>query len=119
MRFVLDQDVSADVGIMLRSQRHECWTAHDAGLSEVKDDELTVYASQKRAALLTHDREFSQRRRKRVVGWHVQLRCNEWEAAALLRLHLNFVVDMTQRYDDIFFAMSASGCETSFKWESD
>lgn len=117
MRFFLDHDVSVDVARMLREERHECWTAGDAGLGEAADDALTVYAGHKGAILVTHDREFSQRRRRNVSGWHVQLRCHEWEAADLLRTHLSYVIEMTGRYEDIFFAMSARGCETHHGWE--
>lgn len=48
-------------------------------LARAGDDALTVYACEHRAVLLTHDVEFSTRRRKHVIGHHVFLRCNEWD----------------------------------------
>ena len=44
MRFLLDHDVDAAVGQMLRHRGHECWAAGSAGLARAKDDELTVWA---------------------------------------------------------------------------
>jgi hypothetical protein len=38
--------------------------SHDAGLSEADDDTLTMYAHEHRAVLVTHDDEFSRRRRR-------------------------------------------------------
>jgi predicted nuclease of predicted toxin-antitoxin system len=117
VRFFLDHDVSAAVRHALLARGHECWTAAEAGLDLVADDELTVYAHDKRAVLVTHDREFSQRRRRNVVGQHLELRCNEWEAAQLLVAHLHSVESLTQAHRDVFIAMSAKGCEQSFAWE--
>jgi predicted nuclease of predicted toxin-antitoxin system len=73
---------------MLLGRRHRCWTAADAGLAAAQDDILSVYAAKKRAALVTMDREFSQRRLKNPIGHHVWLRCPEPDAAALLGAHL-------------------------------
>jgi predicted nuclease of predicted toxin-antitoxin system len=55
----LDHNVPASVRRMLISQAHECWTAAEAGLAEVRDDNLSVYADSKRAALISFDREFN------------------------------------------------------------
>jgi predicted nuclease of predicted toxin-antitoxin system len=71
VRFVLDHNVDAAVAAVLRREGHEAWTAGRAGLSRVSDDELTAYADDRNAALLTHDVEFSERRRKNVIGKHV------------------------------------------------
>ncbi len=116
MRFFLDQDVDVAVAGVLRKLGHEVWTAADAGLSRAGDDELTVYAHDKRAVLLTHDREFSARRRQHVVGWHVQLRCIEMEAADLIGRHCADIVDLVAAFDDLFIAMSKEGLELSRRW---
>ena len=52
MRFLLDNDVDAAVGKMLRRERHECWTASQVGLAAAMDDELTVWAADRGAALV-------------------------------------------------------------------
>jgi predicted nuclease of predicted toxin-antitoxin system len=117
VRFVLDQDVDAAVGVVLRRQGHEAWTAASAGLSRVSDDELTAYAHDQRAALLTHDVEFSQRRRRNVVGQHVWLRCLDLEAADLVAQRLPEIVKQLERHDDVWMRVSAAGMDLSFAWE--
>jgi predicted nuclease of predicted toxin-antitoxin system len=117
VRFFLDHDVSAEVARRLRQARHECWTASEAGLSEASDDDLTVYAGHMRAVLVAQDRKFSQRRRGNVVGRHVQLRCQPWEAADLLEAHLAYVLDMAARFEDVFIAISHEGCDVSHGWQ--
>ena len=67
-RFVCDHDVDVAVAMMLRKAGHEAWTAADAGLYRAGDDDLTVYADNKDAVLISHDTEFSQRRRRNVIG---------------------------------------------------
>jgi predicted nuclease of predicted toxin-antitoxin system len=111
VRFVLDNNVDVAVGAMLRRRRHKCWTAADAGLHNVPDDDLTVYAQRKQAVLVTHDREFSQRRGKQVIGKHLHLRCDPWEAARLLEAHLGDVVANLERHVDVLIALSAKGYE--------
>jgi len=51
VRFVCDHDVDAAVAARRRRLGHEAWTAANAGLSAVSDDELTVYADDQSAAL--------------------------------------------------------------------
>jgi predicted nuclease of predicted toxin-antitoxin system len=84
LRFVCDHDVDAAVAATLRRLGQDAWTAANAGLSAVSDDELTVYADNQSAALLTYDVEFSRRRERNVIGKHVWLRCSEMEAAGLI-----------------------------------
>jgi predicted nuclease of predicted toxin-antitoxin system len=116
LRFFLDHDIDAAVGRVLRARGHQSWSAADAGLNAEADDTLTVYASDKGAVVVTHDKEFSQRRRKNVIGWHIQLRCNEWEAADLLAKHLDDLVRIMQTRDSLFAAVSHEGCDLSFGW---
>lgn len=106
MRFVCDQDVDASVAALLRRRGHEAWTVGSAGLALASDDDLTVYADNHDSALITHDIEFSQRRRRSVAGRHVFLRCNEWDAAQLLDKHLNEVVSRFSRRRDLWVKLS-------------
>lgn len=73
--------VPRGVSRWLRQLGQEAWTAYDAGLSRASDDDLPVYAHDRNAVLLTHDREFSRRRRAWTIGRHIYLRCAEWEAS--------------------------------------
>jgi hypothetical protein len=66
--------------------------------------------------LITHDREFSQRRRRNVIGRHIWMRCREWEAADLLAAHLPALLPELEAAEDLFVAMSHQGYETSRRW---
>ena len=58
---------------MLRRHGHECWTAGAAGLARARDDELTVWAAEHQAVLVSTDGEFGQRRMQNAIGRHVWL----------------------------------------------
>jgi predicted nuclease of predicted toxin-antitoxin system len=89
MRFFLDNDVPVSVGRMLRRHGHVSWTASEAGLAnEGQDDNLTIYAADHRAVLVTLDREFIRRRQANPIGQHIRLRCLEPEAADVLASRL-------------------------------
>lgn len=117
MRFFLDEDVDYGVAQGLRAQGHEAWSAVDAGLGAYNDDELTVYADEHKAILLTHDREFSARRRRHVVGWHVEMRCTEMEAEALVCARSQALVDLVARFDDVFISLSKERLDMSHRWD--
>jgi hypothetical protein len=55
---VCDHDVDARVAARLRKLGHDAWTAAEAGLNRALDDDLTVYADNQRAVLVSHDSEF-------------------------------------------------------------
>lgn len=98
MRFFLDHNIPVSVRTMLVAEHHECWTAAEAGLaSEGQDDNLSVYADAKQAALITFDREFSQRRIHNPIGRHIWLRCSPPRAAPVLRSHLAEVLALLHR----------------------
>jgi len=117
LRFVCDHDVDAAVAATLRKLGHEAWTAANAGLSAAGDDELTVYADNQSAALLTHDVEFSRRRERNVVGKHVWLRCSEMEAAQLVEERLDELVTALSIQKDVWVRLSADGLTLSFAWK--
>lgn len=109
MRFFLDNDVSADVGTALRRVGHECWTAANAQLAAAEDDELTVYACDRGACLITHDKEFSHRRKQHIIGRHIWLTCVEWDAAQTVLACLPDILPPLQRHDDIFIEIGTAG----------
>ena len=116
MRFFCDNDVDSAVAAALREWGHEAWTAAEAGLAASLDDELTVYAQEHAAVLITHDREFSNRRKRNVVGKHVFMRCNEWDAADLLVEHLEVLVKILAASDDLWASVSKQGVNFSHEW---
>jgi predicted nuclease of predicted toxin-antitoxin system len=101
LRFVLDNDVAVTVRRVLLDAGHECWTAAEANLDEAPDDALAVYATDRGAALVSHDAEFARRRRRNTIGQHVWLRCVEPHAPTVLGEHLVDVVDVLSGMPDV------------------
>lgn len=58
------------------------------------DDDLTVWADDRGFAVVTHDREFSRRRRADPIGRRIELRCSETKAAEALMRHLDQVLQL-------------------------
>ena len=78
---------------------HDAWTAAGAGLSDVADDELTVYATDKGSGA-HHPRSAVQPTPCRnVVGEHLWLDRKELDAAGPLELRLPEFID---QLDDRF-----------------
>ncbi len=102
---------------MLRNEGHQCWTAYEAGLAaEPQDDNLTAYADDKDAVMVTFDKAFSERRRKNTIGRHVWLRCPETEAAEVLRSNLSEVLTYLER-SDVIIIVSSGGVQAESSWE--
>lgn len=116
MRFVLDQNVNARLCTVLGNRGHECWTADNAAMSEARDDALTVYAMDRGAAVITHDKEFSRRRRRNVIGQHVHLRCPEPDAIEVLTLHIEEVLDYLSRHEHISLRVTRAKVTPSYTW---
>jgi predicted nuclease of predicted toxin-antitoxin system len=116
VRFLLDHDVDAAVGRMLRQRGHECWTAGSAGLARARDDELTVWAVEHHAGLVSTDAEFSQRRMQNAIGWHIWLRCSDWEAGEVLADHLDQVLALLESRTDLTVRVSKEGLNDSSRW---
>jgi predicted nuclease of predicted toxin-antitoxin system len=116
VRFFLDHNVPASVGTMLRRQGHDCWTAAHAGLAaEGQDDNLTVYAAERSAVLVTLDRRFMQRRQANPIGRHLRLHCAEPEAAACLAGHLAQVLALLER-DHVTITISPNAVKADSDW---
>lgn len=116
MRFFLDNDVPKSVGNMLRRHGHECWTARGAGLAANEDDNLTQYAHSRKAVLVTLDVEFSQRRQRNAIGWHVWLRCIEPEAAVVLETNLDDVLALLHR-EHVTIRISKDSIDHDSDWQ--
>jgi predicted nuclease of predicted toxin-antitoxin system len=116
VRFLLDHDVDAAVGGMLRRHRHECLTASQVGLATATDDDLTVWASAHETVVVSTDREFSRRRMNNAIGHHVWLRCLDWEADVVLEANLAEVVHCLQARSDLTIRVSVDGLIDSSAW---
>jgi predicted nuclease of predicted toxin-antitoxin system len=101
---------------MLRQRGHECWTAGSAGLARAKDDELRVWAADRQAVVVSTDGEFSQRRMQNAIGWHVWLRCSDWEAGEVLAAHLDEVLTLLAARNDLTVRVSKEGLSDSSRW---
>jgi predicted nuclease of predicted toxin-antitoxin system len=117
VRFLLDHDVDAAVGRMLRQRHHDCWTAAAVGLAAASDDALTVWASEHNAVVVSTDREFGQRRTRNAIGWHVWLHCADWEASTVLGAHLGDVVARLEDRGDLTLRVSKDGVTGSSDWQ--
>jgi predicted nuclease of predicted toxin-antitoxin system len=117
VRFLLDHDIDAAVGRMLRQRGHECFTAGSAGLATAKDDDLTVWADEHRAVLVSTDREFGLRRMKNAIGHHVWLRCLDWQASDVLSAHLTELTEVLGGRRDLTVRVSKDGLMPSSDWQ--
>jgi len=116
VRFMLDNDVDAAVGRMLRRQKHVCVSARQAGLAAAADDALTVWASDHHAVVVSTDQEFGRRRWRHAIGRHLWLRCHDWEVSDLLKVHLDEVADRMEAQSDLTIRLSKDGLSSSVKW---
>jgi predicted nuclease of predicted toxin-antitoxin system len=117
VRFLLDNDVDAAVGHMLRRHGHQCWTASAVGLAAAADDALTVWATSHNAILVSTDREFGQRRMRNAVGHHLWLRCTDWGAREILGTHLDEVADRLEARSDLTIRVSKDSLTDSSNWQ--
>ena len=85
LSFYLDNDVDVSCAAVFHDAGHQCWTASQAATQTDDDDEQTVYATDRGAVLVTHDAEFTTRRKKLPIGRHVRLACHQLDTPELLR----------------------------------
>ena len=96
MRFLLDNDVDSGVATVLRRGGHDVVTAYDVGLAGVdsaEDDELTVYGTDRGRVVITHDREFTSRRKRNTIGLHVRIRVEQPDAAEVIENRLGELIE--------------------------
>lgn len=77
-----------------------------------------MYAYDQDAVRVTHDMEFSMRRRKNVVGRHIFLRCNEWDGITVRKQHLDATLPALGRHRDLWIKLSlGTEREYSHDWK--
>ena len=118
MRFFLDQNVDARVATVLRELGHDAWTAEESGLSREADPNLTIYAHDREATLLTHDREFSNSFKKHIVGRHVFLDCRELAARDVIATRLPDVIDVLERKQDLYVVLRPDSFQVGYAGSS-
>lgn len=75
----------AGVARWLRADRHEAWTAREARVHDVADEDLIVYAHAKRAVLVTTNRDCAQLARRLRLALTVWLQVVEVDAVAAMQ----------------------------------
>lgn len=96
MRFLLDNDVDYRVARILRQHGHDVVTAPDVGLAGVvsaEDDALTVYGCERDRVVITHDREFTTRRKRNTLGLHVRIRVEQPDGPEVVEQRLDELVE--------------------------
>ncbi len=106
MRFFLDNDVDAGLARRLQEAGHDAWTSAAAGRGAASDDAQTVYAMDKQTVLVTHDREFTNRRKTMPHGHHVRLRCHQIDGAELMMAALPELLQVLQASSNMVVEIS-------------
>jgi predicted nuclease of predicted toxin-antitoxin system len=114
VRFYLDHNVDARCARRLTKLGHEAWTTSQAGRPDATDDEQTIYANEHRAVLVTHDREFTERRKRQPYGWHIRLVVEEPDGPDLLVERLDEALDIIQSNDNVTIELRPDGVHPSF-----
>jgi predicted nuclease of predicted toxin-antitoxin system len=107
VRFFLDSNVDTAVRGVLLSAGHSCWTAAGAGLAAANDDSIAVYADERKAVLVSHDRAFAQRHTRNTTGKHLWLRCEPPDAAEILARHLPEILQQLTSMRHVVVEVSA------------
>jgi predicted nuclease of predicted toxin-antitoxin system len=116
--FLLDNDVDAAVGRVVRTAGHRCITLAEVGLAAATDDEVSVWADDRGAVVLTHDKEYFRRRTKNTFGRHVRLACVDWDAVKLVERMLPDIIDLIGTREAVVLRVSQDGVMIlPSKWE--
>jgi predicted nuclease of predicted toxin-antitoxin system len=104
--FLLDQDIDVAVGKVVRRAGHRCLSAGEIGLATASDEAVSIWADNHKAIVFTHDKEFIKRRRKHTFGRHIQLICNEEDAAEIVGTYLAEIVVKLDGHDSAVLQVS-------------
>jgi hypothetical protein len=117
LRFFLDNDVDVRVcRDVLTPLGHNCWSAGQAGRYLESDDSHTIYARDKDAIVITHDREFTERRRRAAIGRHIQMDCEQPDACEILSRYIEELVPILAAAENITVVIRRDGYATFYGW---
>jgi predicted nuclease of predicted toxin-antitoxin system len=105
---VLDTDVDTGVANVLNRAGHDCWRSTDGLAPDAEDDEVSVYADDRQAVVITHDREFTERRKKNTFGKHVRMTCEQPDACGVIEERLEELIPILEETSDIVVEVSAT-----------
>jgi hypothetical protein len=97
VRFYLDNDTDAACRAVVARRHHTVWTAAQAGLADVPDDDQAVYSADKDAVLISHDQAFARRQRDNTTGQMILLRCDHPDGPEVLDAWLDDAVEILDR----------------------
>ena len=106
LRFVLDENVDAELVSALLRRGHDAWTIPDSGLAQERDNAVAIYAHAKRAILVTHDDGFAENLRRNLFTQAVWLDCEDPRAVEVMMTHLDDVLQHLWRGKETFIRLS-------------
>ena len=116
MRFYLDNDVDHDCRAVIERHGHECWTTSDAGRYRADDDDQAFYAAERGAVMVTHDREFTERRKRNTIGQHIRLCVDHPDGPRFLDLFLEEACEILAARADVVIEIRFSGVTDFCSW---
>lgn len=94
MRFLIDECVDARLVGILHRRGHEAFTVPNLNQSSAEDDDVSVYADDRGAVLVTDDRELITRRRAHLFVNVLDLRGPKTAAVALVHNRIDEIVEV-------------------------
>jgi predicted nuclease of predicted toxin-antitoxin system len=116
VKFYLDNDVDARCRRVL-SPPHDCWTAAQAGRAFAADDDQTVYADDAGAVIITHDREFTERRKRNTAGRHIRLCCEQPDGPHVLQRWLPDILAILDRRRYVVIELRQDSYQVFADWQ--
>ncbi len=110
--FLMDENVDTAADGSVRGLGFDVERAVQVGLTtanEAQDDDLSVWAQEHGAIVVSHDIQLGQRRLDRCVGRHVWLDCRNWDAAATLVAHMDRILAEVGPHRDVTVKVSQAG----------
>lgn len=76
-------------------------------MADASDDDVSLWADKRGAVVITHDREYFNRRKRNTFGRHVRLACKDWEAVAIIERHLPDIVKLIPTRDAVVIKVTS------------
>jgi predicted nuclease of predicted toxin-antitoxin system len=114
VRFFFDNDVDFACVKIAEAHGHDAWHTSQAGRSDATDLSQRDYAYKRHAVVVTHDREFTNRAKEHMVGQHMRLNVENVFAADTFEFHLDHVVYVFERFDDLVITLTRNTCIVTY-----
>lgn len=120
LRFVLDHNIDVGVRSVFAARGiADVQTVEERGLAagSTSDETIAVLAHEWDAVTITTDVAFSNWRRKRLVGRHVFMRCPDPDVVDVLDKHLDEILPVLKRNDNVWILVNRHKYEVKFDWD--